>query len=453
MFNRRTMQRMPLFLLMSLLATGCLIQATPAPRPEHTLEDLDATTMVLGAVPRAPVPVAPLVQSPSLAAVRTMGSAALDAAAPPPSGGRFIYDAKFEPPRGRILHGMGNFVPGNTAYLKMLGDPAIEPASKLIYAGIGDWPRSWDNRVQMLRADLKHEEDLGRIPHMNVQFFGIDPGTKDVTSVDHDTATTDRYDSRIRDLAQVIAFHRGPVFLRIGGEFNGEWNGYHPYDYVAAYRKVVAIFREEGADNCAFVWCYEPSAPPDFDEQDARGYRWFPGDDVIDWYGIDLFNTEEFTGSGAGPRGGTVSKYERMQLFLKMAREHHKPVMIGECSPSLEDITADLQDGRRDWNSWFVPFLHVLDAHPEIEAFFLINTDWRKTRSANTSDWQRAQLELNSYIGQKWIQELRKSRYLHLHDVPLLNGYAEASAPRPPYKGPGPAVPVDAPRGAQKPAR
>jgi hypothetical protein len=440
MFNRRTMMRMPLFLLMTLLSSGCLFQSAPAPRPEHTLEDLaDAPPTAIA----APRPLDIVTLKTPVVATHAPGTVALDEVAPPPTGGKFIYDAKFEPPRGRILHGMGNFDDGNNAYLKMLNDRAIEPASKLIYAGIGDWPRSWDGRVQMFRADMDEEEKLGRIPHLTVQFYGIDPETKQVISVDHETATTDRYDSRIRDLAQVIAAHRGPVFIRIGCEFNGDWTGYHPYDYPAAYRKTVQIFREEGCDNCAFVWCYEPSAPADFDAKDARGYRWFPGDDVIDWYGIDLFQPGEFSGpSSSGSRGSLISKPERTQLFLKMAREHGKPVMIGECSPSTEEITSDLEDGRRDWANWFVPFLHEFDSHPEIEAFFLINTDWRKTHSADTSNWKIARLELNSYISQKWITEMRKSRYLHLRDVSLLNGYDAAAAPRPPYKGPV-GVPTD----------
>jgi hypothetical protein len=367
------------------------------------------------------------------------------AAAPAqPGAADTLYGAKFEPPRGRILHGMGQFDEGNAGYLSLL-DPGIQPASKLDFLPIGDWPRPWDNRLQVFRASMKKLEDNGRIPHIDIALYGLDPNTRKQVSVDLEVANTTRYDQHILELAQVIASHKGPVFLRIGGEFSGDWMDYHPYDYPRAYRKVADIFRGAGADNVAFVWCYEPSAPDDFDVHDARGWKWFPGDDVIDWYGIDLFAPDQFSRRASGR--GSDEKLAHSEKFLKMARDHKKPVMIGECSPSQEDITDDAEDGRRDWQSWFQPFLKFLDDHPEVEAFYFINYDWRKSRSLDTNGWQDAEIQKNPYIGPMWVKEMQKPRYLHLDDVKLLNGYAAACTNRPKYAGPGPAEPSSTPPG------
>ncbi len=373
--------------------------------------------------------------------VAAVTGAAPAAVSPGPAAGT-LYGAKFEPPRGRILHGMGQFRDGNAGYLELLDDEALQPASKLDFRAIGDWPRNWDVRLQTYRLALLEEERLGRIPQVDLGLYGIDPRSRVQVGVDLDVANTDRYDQRIRELAQVLASHKGPVFLRIGAEFSGEWNGYHPWDYPRAYRKVLDIFRAERADNVAFVWCYEPSAPDDFDARDSRGWKWFPGDDVIDWFGIDLFSPAQFAKARPGRGSGTGTRLARTERFLDMAREHRKPVMIGECSPALEDITDDQSDGRRDWDAWFAPFLQLLDDHPGIEAFSLINTDWRQSAKSAAQGWKRAEIQVNPYIGQTWVEELRKPRYLHLDDVALLDGYAEAAAPRP-YKGPGPEDPSD----------
>ena len=59
-------------------------------------------------------------------------------------------------------------------------------------------------------------------------------------------------------------------------------------DYRNAYRRVVGIFREEGATNVAFVMVYMGWT---FDGRSGRDpLAWWPGDDVIDWVGSDPYN-------------------------------------------------------------------------------------------------------------------------------------------------------------------
>ena len=57
--------------------------------------------------------------------------------------------------------------------------------------------------------------------------------------IDHEVASTSRFDERIEDLARIVKEFGKPVIVRIGGEFNGRWNGYHPYAYPKAFRKIV----------------------------------------------------------------------------------------------------------------------------------------------------------------------------------------------------------------------
>jgi hypothetical protein len=343
------------------------------------------------------------------------------------SGGRtYRYGAKFEPPVGRILHGMGQWGEGNKEYEQMLGSPDLSPASTLIFFAIGDWPRAWESRVGNLDWWMREQRDRGRIPHVEISLFGIPEGERREQSIDHEIASSDRYDERIADVARRIRNVGGPVFVRIGGEFNGDWFDYHPYAYPIAYRRIVEIFREQETDNAAFIWCYEPSAPGDFDVVDEHGPRWFPGADVIDWFGLDVFGIPEFAG-GRG-RAGIESKQDRSERFLRMAERYNRPVIIAETSAVHQELSPDPADGRRDWDEWFVPFFDFLEKHPNIMAFHYVNTDWRDIPQARARGWRDARINNNGYLSRRYVAEMRKPRYMHADDVPLVNGYAEAMA-------------------------
>src|SRR5262245_35634536 len=55
----------------------------------------------------------------------------------------YQFGAKFEPPVGRVVHGMGQWVNGNPQYLAMLPS-SNQPASELVFISLGDTPRPWD---------------------------------------------------------------------------------------------------------------------------------------------------------------------------------------------------------------------------------------------------------------------------------------------------------------------
>src|SRR5690606_33104908 len=165
------------------------------------------------------------------------------------------------------------------------------------------------------------------IPHLS---FALSVGSGE--AVDDAIANTDRYDDLIRSIGRIIRDFGDPVFVRIGFEFNGRWNAYHPGLFPKAFRKFVDLLREEGAANFATIWCYEPNAPGDFDALGPDGEPlWYPGDEYVDWFGIDLFQNGAFNPDGASGRGrGGESAYERTLRFLEMARRHGKPVFLSE---------------------------------------------------------------------------------------------------------------------------
>ncbi len=74
-----------------------------------------------------------------------------------------------------------------------------------------------------------------------------------------------------------------PVFLRFGGEMNGNWTpwGHDPAAYRRAFRLVHTVVNRY-ASNVALVWA--PGAVPTYNLD-----KYYPGDDAVDWVGISLY--------------------------------------------------------------------------------------------------------------------------------------------------------------------
>jgi hypothetical protein len=125
------------------------------------------------------------------------------------------------------------------------------------------------------------------------------------------------HDDLIRRQADAIRRVHRPVLLRMRWEMDRPnlratmWSG---ADYIAAWKYVRDIFRQEGADNVSWVWC--PTAEG-FIRGDAPDF--YPGDDQVDWTCVDVYAGEQFQPIG-----------QLMGPFLQWAAEHPKPIIIGE---------------------------------------------------------------------------------------------------------------------------
>lgn len=342
-----------------------------------------------------------------------------------------VHLALLEPPDGRVYHGTSPSTRDVDAYIAALGDPELYPAVEGMHSAVpGTRPQYLERTT---REFLERVRAAGRIPHLS---FSMSIG--DGQPVDDVIALSDTYDDLIWAVGRVIRDFGDPVFVRIGFEFNGSWNGYHPGIYPKAFRKFVDLLRAEGADNFATIWCYEPNGPGDFDAVGSDGQPlWYPGDDYVDWFGIDLFQHTQFvsnadsqsarlaTGSDRAqvrPGGRTGSRasetpYDRTVRFLEMARQHGKPVYLSELAgvdahltPDSED--PDFADGKADWALWFEPFFAFLAEHPEIKGFNYMSQDYRGTRY-EAIGWGNARIQTNSYVKEQWINALRDERFLH----------------------------------------
>ena len=135
------------------------------------------------------------------------------------------------------------------------------------------------------------------------------------------------HDAYIRHWASDARTWGRPMYLRFAHEMNGNWyswspsiNGNMPAEYVAAWRHVVNIFREEGATNVQWVWSPNVAYPGSTPFADL-----YPGDSYVDWVGMDGYN------------GGTALSQQWQsfsQIFQPsyetLAAMTNKPMMIAE---------------------------------------------------------------------------------------------------------------------------
>jgi len=98
-----------------------------------------------------------------------------------------------------------------------------------------------------------------------------------------------RYDAYLRSYATAVKAFGNQVILSFGHEMNGYWYswGYRhtsPVAFVAAWRHVVTVFRQQGASNVTWLWTVNVI--------DAHGgipspARWWPGGSYVNLVGVD----------------------------------------------------------------------------------------------------------------------------------------------------------------------
>lgn len=166
-----------------------------------------------------------------------------------------------------------------------------------------------------------------------------------------------------------------PFFLLFAWEMNNkdlEWSipysGGTPSDFVAAWRHIHTIFKEEHANNVVWVFC--PNVP---DVSDLSYQSLYPGDNFVDWVGLDGYNwgTTQSWSQWASFSGVFTSSYN---TITKIAPT--KPVMIAEVN------TTD-QGG--DKAAWYTQTFtqEIPNNFPKIDAVVIFNEDKSKEESVN----------------------------------------------------------------------
>jgi len=285
------------------------------------------------------------------------------------------YKQKFEPKGDKVIHGAGQSLEMFHEYWKAVEN--YKPAIYMTYIKI----QSMDKWVDKIQKEVNKFPNLILQIGLNFRVEGED-GTKAISE--------GKYDKELDKMFKVIKDFRNPVFIRLGYEFD-KADKYNPKNFIKAWKHFVDKYRKEKINNIANVWCacpYRGTVPVE---------PYYPGNDYVDWFGIDVFTKRHFANS----------KNKQTEDFLKLAKKHKKPVMIGESSPARTGVDK----GQESWDEWFKPYFDWIKNHPNIKAFCYINWDWEK--DWKQPEWLNGRIHENEIVRKNYIKELKNPRYIH----------------------------------------
>ena len=169
---------------------------------------------------------------------------------------------------------VGAFIPGVDQNPSLIDDFAAEtgrPASFLVT--YKDW-----SQAPFVADQLDGIWNHGAVPLVTWEPYGV--SLKRIARGD--------YDGYVWDSAWAAAAWDKPLMIRFAQEMNGDWFpwGGHPAAYKAAWRHIVGVFREAGAEKVRWIW--NPYV-------NSRGGRlpfikYYPGTKWVDWAGLDVIN-------------------------------------------------------------------------------------------------------------------------------------------------------------------
>ena len=186
--------------------------------------------------------------------------------------------------------------------------------------------------------------------------------------------------------------------MRIGYEFEGDWNGYQPDTFRAAFIRIASRLHElPNASDIATVWCSGGASAGPLELDQIMQY--YPGDEWVDWWGIDTFESTELLS-------------EHTAAFCKAAGLHNCPMMIGESTPRYVGVL----DGAASWEKWYAPYFELIHRQPEIKAISYINWDWvhwSNTLGFEWHDWGECRIQQNDVVTECYRAEMQSVLYQH----------------------------------------
>jgi Glycosyl hydrolase family 26 len=183
----------------------------------------------------------------------------------------------------------------------------------------------WAEPFKMAFATELHQH--GVIPYVQ-----IDPSFAKVAAI-----ADGSQDTYLKGYADSVRDFGHPVVIGFGHEMNGTWYswGYRqtsPATFIAAWRHIVTVFRNEGADNVTWLWTVNAEERPG--SQPIRA--WWPGPRYVTWVGIDGYYVPRWD---TFPRvfGPTISQVHAITS---------KPILLSETavSPAVPNQFAKIEN-------------------------------------------------------------------------------------------------------------
>ena len=209
-----------------------------------------------------------------------------------------------------------------------------------------------------------------------------------------DAIATGCYEDYVKRFIQAAKDWGKPIFLRFAHEMNGNWypwDGEHNGQFLGSKKyKEVWIYlynvrSELKADNIKLVWCVNNSSVPDTSWNKAAAY--YPGDQYVDWIGMDGYNWgyrkwEDFDSVFGG-------------VYKELVSLTQKPIMIGEFGSAAHG------GSKAEWIA--DAFNKIKTKYPSVKVFCWFNID--KERDWRVDSSQKAEAAFCQEIKDRYFIE------------------------------------------------
>jgi hypothetical protein len=335
------------------------------------------------------------------------------AAAPAPGGGGL--ERRLQPASGRAVHMAGQSPSEFADYSRYL-PAAARPAVYTQYFGLAELLGDGDKAARYFAGTRKGLDALGDaghvvLPHISLSLTQNVGARTDGTTVPADIIAG-KYDAALAQFTAAVPLLGRPMFLRVGFEFNGHWN-----NYIAPWRKIEGALATNPTtrSQVALVWdmSCDAVAPADACTTAAECWQQFwPGDDVVDWVGVNVFQ------DGRGKNFSSMPNSSCVLGFADEAAKRNYPVLIAESFPRFHSTLLGLPT----WEAWFAPFFNQLLPHPAVQGWSYINRDCRNATAGGTRTtcvgglWGDAQIQPPgaAAVGARYSKAVQNtSRFVH----------------------------------------
>jgi hypothetical protein len=366
-------------LVAALAATAASCGSVPdASRPTLRFTSTSSSSAVSVSVPMAVAPVAAVVPPPSRPAPSsdTPKLSMPPSTAPPPATAPHPAPAPAPAPTPAIhgrLRWVGFYIPDVPVRIEPLAslESRTGQLAQVAHFFLGVPAEPFATR------SAQNAAAMGATPMITLEFWDYHEATCDQPQYSLKRISAGVYDDYLRQFARDASNFDGAVWLRPMHEMNGSWypwcgtvNGNQPADFVAAWRHIYDVFRDQGADNVKFVWCPEANSSPNTAQNAIASY--WPGDGYVDFVALDGYNAD---GHGAWRSFDSIFG----SGYAAVTKLTDKPLFIAEtgCTATGGDKAAWIRD----------MFRRLPSAFPRVDGVVWFDAlkehDWRIESSAD----------------------------------------------------------------------
>jgi hypothetical protein len=198
--------------------------------------------------------------------------------------------------------------------------------------GVAYFSNNWFHGIHFPLDKCISIRSTGAVPFIRIQNW-VREGDKlsDAGPYTHKNIISGMFDDQLRTYAKSAKSFGTKLLIEYGVEVNTNsfpWSQEGPGPYKAAYRHIVNLFRDVGATNVR--WAFHIDAT-----DNNNGFKWYPGDDIIEWVGTSCY------GAPGYGQHGCISELNRVwDSFSNITKT--KPLGIFEWGIGIPADTANV---------------------------------------------------------------------------------------------------------------